>query len=389
MMSSRQFADRYRSMAGPQQAAAGPPPLQDEWPLPPGGEVILDGAGPVAMFDRLYSGHEIQRARELIGGSGHGRPEAQVYIDTETTGLSGGTGTYAFLVGLGWFEASGFRVRQYFMRHPGEEPALLSRVSHHIDQFDGIVTFNGRAFDLPLIETRFRMHRRDFVAPQDHLDLLHPARSVWKHRLASCSLGSLERAILGVVRENDAPGWLIPSIYFAYLRDRDTRDLIPVIEHNRFDIVSLARLTGIVEAHLAGLPIDAHPSDRLAAHLARMRRGNAVQIEELLENWHHPEAPSALRLMILTELTVQMKRAGRLEDMVDPLSEALHDQHRDIRMYAAEELAKYHEHTRRDFPAALRISVHARDAAALARDSTRFAAFDHRVQRLERKVRQL
>src|SRR5690606_2701216 len=107
--------------------------------------------------------------------------------------------------------------------------------------------------------------------PGDHLDLLPQARAIWKHRLPSCSLGTLEQYILGETRMVDAPGWLIPSIYFAYLRERSTRDLIPVIEHNRADIGSLARLTAIVSGHLAGHLEPDHPVDRLAAALARLR----------------------------------------------------------------------------------------------------------------------
>ncbi|MEZ4522811.1 MAG: ribonuclease H-like domain-containing protein [Thermomicrobiales bacterium] len=235
-MSSRSFADRYRAIARPQVETRTEPTPEPDWPVPEGG-VVLDGEiGSTIMFDRLYRGFEIETARELIARAERLPAEARIYIDTETTGLSGGTGTYAFLIGLGWFEPSGFRVRQYFMRHPGEEIALLGYVARHINEFDGLTTFNGRSFDMPLIETRFRMHRLEYAAPGDHLDLLHPARSIWKHRLESCSLGTLEQEILGVVRESDAPGWLIPSIYFNYLRTRAVHDLGPVIEHNRHDI---------------------------------------------------------------------------------------------------------------------------------------------------------
>lgn len=386
MMSSRSFADRYRSLAGPAAAPARPEPAVDEWPLPPGGTVVRDAAGAVAMFDRLYAGEEIERARELIASASRAPAEARIYIDTETTGLAGGTGTYAFLVGLGWFEASGFRVRQYFMRHPGEEPALLAQIARLIHEFDAIATFNGRTFDMPLIETRFRMHRQEFACPEDHLDLLHPARAIWRHRLESCSLGTLERAVLGVVRESDAPGWLIPSIYFNYLRQRATRDLIPVIEHNRHDIVSLARLAGIVGAHLAGIPIDAHPADRLAAGLARLRQGQREAVRELLDGWQDERVPDGLRLAALREATTLMKRAGQVAEIAPTLAGALRDRDRQIRLFAAEELAKYYEHARRDYLAALEISLRARDAARLAGDRKAMSAFAHRIARLEGKI---
>jgi hypothetical protein len=273
------------------------------------------------------------------------------------------------------------------MRHPGEEVALLAQVALEIEPFDGLATFNGRTFDIPLIETRFRMHRHAFAAPADHLDLLHPARSIWKHRLESCSLGSLERAILGVVRESDAPGWLIPSIYFAYLRDRSTRDLGPVIEHNRADIVSLARLSGVVGAYLSGLETASHPADRLAALLARLQRGDRSAASDLLAQWSTPEAPAPLRLRALREVTAHYKRAGNIEEAVEPLALALRDTDRQIRLFAAEELSKYLEHVRRDYEGALALSRRAAEAAALARDRRATATFAHRVRRLEGKVK--
>ena len=385
-MSSRSFAERYRALnQSPATAEARPTPEPD-WPLPTGGRLIEGRVGTVGLFERLYHGPEIQAARRLIEQSDALPVEARVYVDTETTGLAGGTGTYAFLIGLGWFEPAGFRVCQYFMRHPGEELALLGYVAEHLNQFDGLTTFNGRTFDMPLVETRFRMHRLDYSSPDDHLDLLHPARAIWKHRLESCSLGTLEHHILGVVRESDAPGWLIPSIYFNYLRTRAVNDLTPVIEHNRFDIVSLARLTGIVGAHLAGLDVESHAADRLAALLHRLRRGEAEIAATLLVESGQSGIPAPLRLAALRDATAHVKRDGGIELAVPTLETALLDPSRDIRLFAAEELAKYHEHVRKDYETALTIALKARDSALLARDPKSLAAFTHRVNRLEGKV---
>jgi len=385
-MSSRSFAERYRALnQSPATAEARPTPEPD-WPLPTGGRLIEGRVGTVGLFERLYHGPEIQAARRLIEQSDALPVEARVYVDTETTGLAGGTGTYAFLIGLGWFEPAGFRVCQYFMRHPGEELALLGYVAEHLNQFDGLTTFNGRTFDMPLVETRFRMHRLDYSSPDDHLDLLHPARAIWKHRLESCSLGTLEHHILGVVRESDAPGWLIPSIYFNYLRTRAVNDLTPVIEHNRFDIVSLARLTGIVGAHLAGLDVESHAADRLAALLHRLRRGEAEIAATLLVESGQSGIPAPLRLAALRDATAHVKRDGGIELAVPTLETALLDPSRDIRLFAAEELAKYHEHVRKDYETALAIALKARDSALLARDPKSLAAFTHRVNRLEGKV---
>jgi len=166
-----------------------------------------------------------------------------VFVDLETTGLAGGTGTYAFLVGIGYFQGMRFVVRQYFMEDYDGEEALLHALAEALEPFRGVVSFNGKSFDLPLLETRFQMARRPFpLRDLPHLDLLFPARRLWKDRLESCALSSLEAAILGVEREVDVPGWAIPGIYFDYLRSGDARPLAPVFEHNRHDLLSLATL---------------------------------------------------------------------------------------------------------------------------------------------------
>ena len=185
-----------------------------------------------------------------------------LYLDTETTGLAGGTGTYVFLVGAGFFDGDTFEVRQYFMRDLDEEPALLAAVGGLLGQFDGVVTYNGGGFDLPLLETRFVLARRRFPADVFHLDLLGSARRLWSTRLADCRLGTLERHVLGFTREDDLPGALIPSAYFDYLRRKQPGALPRIFEHNRHDILSLAALTGWVTGAVARAPVpDLHPEE--------------------------------------------------------------------------------------------------------------------------------
>jgi uncharacterized protein YprB with RNaseH-like and TPR domain len=156
----------------------------------------------------------------LSGGTIPSCPPARwAFLDTETTGLAGGTGTCAFLIGVGSIEPAGFRLRQFFMRDYGEEPSMLSRLAEHLAQFDVLVTYNGKAFDQPLLETRFRMCRGGGAPPDpfgrmEHLDLLFGARRLWKLRLESCRLVDLENRILGVEREGDLPGEMIPYCYF-------------------------------------------------------------------------------------------------------------------------------------------------------------------------------
>lgn len=170
-------------------------------------------------------------------------PEDVLFLDTETTGLSGGVGTIAFQVGLGYFAPAGFVVEQFLMRDYPDEEAMLDLLAARMKRFSVLCTFNGKTFDVPLLKTRFLMHRiRDDGIPICHADVLFPARRLWKLRLKQCNLGTLETALLGVEREDDLPGALVPQTYFQYLKDRNFTPLVGILDHNRQDIVSLAQL---------------------------------------------------------------------------------------------------------------------------------------------------
>ena len=180
----------------------------------------------------------------LVPGS---NPSRWAFLDTETTGLATGSGTYAFLVGVGRITPEGFRVRQFFMRDFAEEASLLHALDEHLAQFDVLITYNGKTYDQPLLETRFiMMRRKPPFARLAHMDLLFGARRLWKLRLESCRLIELENQVLGVEREGDLPGEMIPYVYFEFLRTRQAYRLVPIFHHNAMDILSLACLTGIV-----------------------------------------------------------------------------------------------------------------------------------------------
>ncbi|MEW6367425.1 MAG: ribonuclease H-like domain-containing protein [Acidobacteriota bacterium] len=180
-------------------------------------------------------------------------PSRVAYFDLETTGLSPGSSNYAFMVGLGYFEGEEFRVRQHFMREFSDEIDILDNVEAFAARFDAVVTFNGRAFDLPLFEGRNVLaRRRTRLSLLPHLDLLYPARQIWRERLESCSLKSLEYDLLGVERHGDIPGAEIPNVYFRYLRTRNPYWISRVFHHNRLDIVSLMCLTVVCHDLVAG-----------------------------------------------------------------------------------------------------------------------------------------
>ncbi len=173
-----------------------------------------------------------------------GDPEQWLFLDTETTGLAGGSGTYAFLVGIAWWEGGGLEIEQFFMREYSEERALLFALRERIVEHPVVVTFNGKSFDWPLLETRYRMSRKISVPNlRAHLDFLHPARNLWRLRLGSVRLSELERHVLGWDRGGDVLSGLIPQIYFDYLRGGPPERLVPVLNHNQMDLRGLAALS--------------------------------------------------------------------------------------------------------------------------------------------------
>ncbi|MBQ6232540.1 MAG: ribonuclease H-like domain-containing protein [Clostridia bacterium] len=181
--------------------------------------------------------------------------ESLLFLDTETTGLSGGAGTIAFLTGLGWFEGNEFVVEQDLMRDYPEEGAMLDRVQELVERSQMLVTFNGRTFDLPLLESRYTMNgRRVALTRRQHLDLLHPARAVFKLRLRHCRLSNLEEAVLGIAREDDMPGSEIPKAWFDYLKTGDFTLIEQILDHNAQDIRSMPLILGrLMEMYRAPL----------------------------------------------------------------------------------------------------------------------------------------
>lgn len=166
-----------------------------------------------------------------------------LFLDTETTGLSGGTGTVAFLIGVGFFEEDAFVLRQYYMRDYDEEPAMLQGLNELMSRFKGLVTFNGKGFDWNLISTRYTFNRIKISLKNPiHMDLLYPSRRIWKLKFESCRLSNLEEKVLGEFRVDDVPGALIPGIYFNYLENRDASEIKKVILHNKLDILSMVSL---------------------------------------------------------------------------------------------------------------------------------------------------
>src|SRR5713226_1773605 len=359
------------------------------------GNVVETAGGAHFETEKLYEKHrrhgsmDISTLIELPGDlldslSGgtilRSHPRRWAFLDTETTGLAGGAGTYAFLVGVGSIDEEGFRVRQFFMRDFGDEPSLLAALTEHLARFDVLITYNGKAYDQPLLETRYRMARaHPPFARMAHLDLLHGARRLWKLRLDSCRLVDLENQILGLEREGDLPGEMIPYYYFQYLRTQQAFQLVPIFHHNVMDIVSLACLTAVVPFAFRS-PGDAalrHGADLvgLARWLAQSERyDEAVRLFR-----------RAVDLGLRDDLLFKtLWEIGRLEKKLERHEAAL-AVYTDLaaarnpyRAPAFEELAKYYERRERNYGMALEMT-----RSALAIEDT--APARRREARLKRK----
>ena len=317
--------------------------------------------------------------------SSESAPKRLLYLDTETTGLAGGTGTYAFLVGAGFFDGDRFVLAQYFMRDLDEEPALISAMAALLADFDGVVTYNGRGFDLPLLETRFILSRRPWPQHLSHLDLLPPARRLWSSRLPDCRLGTIEARVLGLERVDDVPGALIPSLYFHYLRSRRAEALQPVFEHNRLDVLSLVTLTGWVARALADPEgLDLAPEEYVGLgrlwESADEERGARCYQAALSRGIGSPQ-----RERLLLRLGRRAKREGRWSEALGFWNEAIASASGfDPRPW--EEIAKHYEHWRRDLTAAHRVAAQVLALAERedAPEEVR-AALAHRLSRLARR----
>jgi uncharacterized protein YprB with RNaseH-like and TPR domain len=282
------------------------------------------------------------------------------FIDTETTGLAGGAGTLAFLIGVGVFEDDAFVVRQLFLRDPSEEMAALIALEGLLARRAGWVTFNGRAFDVPLLETRYTLNRRRApFAGRPHFDLLNPARWLYRGRLASCALSSLEANVLGVPRTtDDVPGALIPWMYVQFLRSGDATEMRRVIYHNAMDILSMVTLA----AHL----LDVFDHDRVEAEAEGAR---SPEDWLRLAHWHEAdqrllEAEAAYRRALTGRLSLEdraaaleklgflLKRTGRRAEAV-PLWEQWASFTVDEALPCVE-LSKYYEWKAQDTALALR-----------------------------------
>lgn len=384
-----------------------------------GGRPVETTFGPCLVIDRRYESDRFHGSVRIgdcdiedraalgivdpsLAGLSDG-PRRTIFIDLETTGLSGGAGTVAFLVGCGYFDLGAFQVRQFLLTSYAAERALLAAVAEFFDGADLIVTYNGKTFDVPMMETRWLFHRiRMPLEGVAHCDMLHPARRLWKARGSGpkpgtgadeggCRLTTLERTLFDVARVGDVPGLEIPRRFFRFLRSGDPRPLGPVLEHNRLDLVSLAA----VMARAMRLAQEGHPScvdcgEALALGRVYEYAGAGDRSEGCYRR--AAESPAIeTRAEALYRLGLRCRRERRYAEAAGIWSEVIriiepvrrrHAALEELRRCAAEALAVHHEHRERDFRGARDLALFAlEDANPRRADGVR-----HRLARLDRKI---
>jgi uncharacterized protein YprB with RNaseH-like and TPR domain len=308
-----------------------------------------------------------------------------LFLDTETTGLTGGTGTFVFMVGLGFFEGDGFLVQQFFMRDYSEERASLSLINELLKSFQFLVTFNGRQYDIPLLETRFILSRiASKIREMPNFDLLYPSRKIWKGAYDNCRLITLETQLLGMERADDVPSEWIPYLYFDYIQTGDAQKIYPVFYHNQMDILTMVALAGRI--HLVYHDPQVARPRKGVEHLALGRlfwehgypEKAILCFEIALARCEEDLAWSAMRW-----LSMAFKKTGQGEKARSLLEEMLTWPYKeDLSPYV--ELAKYHEHRLKDFEGAI-VYVDQALEQIPAHQEKEIEVLRHRRHRLEQK----
>lgn len=326
----------------------------------------------IRAIDPLFSGKSWEISRVL-------------FLDTETTGLSGGTGTVAFEIGIGFIEQRGMVIRQYIMRDYSEEAAMLTEIASLLQRFDTVVTFNGKSFDLPLLESRFVMNRiRIQITQMPHLDLLHAARRVYKLRLKRCNLASLEEAVLGQQRDDDLPGAQVPQRYFDYIKTREFSLLEDVLRHNLDDVKSLAALTGHLCTVFRMPEAVIHDEDLFGIGRTLMRSGHVQKARTCFRMLGRGSMAAQAQLHLAASHKKEKEWMPVVSTCQDMISCGLGG------VWPYIELSKYYEHIAKDNARALRYAnsalIYALNTLSLRdEDENHLDAIRRRIERLKKK----
>src|SRR5450759_4944302 len=397
-----------------------------------GGHVVTNSFGRALIVDRRYEADRLHGTRrvgdcEVADGDtlrlldptlapraageatrqdDDGPGSRTLFVDLETTGLSGGAGTVAVLVGCGWFDMDAFQVRQFVLTSYAKERALLSAVADCFGATSLLVTYNGKTFDVPMMETRWMFHRMPLpLESVRHFDMLHPARRLWRSREdeGGCRLGNLERVLCDVTRVGDVPGMDSPGRYFTFLRTGDARPLEPVLEHNRLDLISLAA----VVAHAVQLLEEGSARCRDGAEALALGKvyERAGCVDSAIASYERAAGDLSAHIDVVVEslyrLGLRLRRDRRFAEAaavwrrildVKPGRTSLRHGYggqagrrgtllAPLRQFAVEALAIHHEHRERDYEGAKELTMRLLEDADEKADATR-----HRLARLEKKI---
>jgi uncharacterized protein YprB with RNaseH-like and TPR domain len=359
----------------------GPVFVRDDWFAPEHEHGSVPLAAPLAAPAEAIA-HLVALAAKAQTPESAPHPSRLAFFDIETTGL-GGSGTYVVLAGLGTFEPDGYRLRQYFLADVAHERAMLTLLADDLARFEGLVTYNGKAFDVPVLESRLAMARVSTpCSALAHIDLLHAVRRLFGHRMLACRLAEAERRLLHVERPDDIPGALIPALYFEYVRGQRISPLRPVFRHNADDVLSMVGVLARVAGLLGGGPLD--PEDAVSVARWWERAGDPERAMLLYREalpWLEGEADwpwAAARHARLCRRAGLRDEAARLWAQLWDAGDAA----------AGLELAKHYEHYARDFAAAeaITLAVMEQDARRTAGSGCDDDALELRLARIRAKA---
>ncbi len=313
-------------------------------------------------------------------------PDKFLFIDTETTGLTGGTGTIAFMIGIGWLDDQQFHIHQYFITQLSHEEGMLELLKEVLSRFTVLISYNGKAYDLPLLNTRFLLNRMPAIPDEMiHLDLLHYNRSLWRYSMENCQLKTIERDLLGLTRNGDIPGELIPSTYFNYLNSGLCDAIESIFFHNRFDVITmLANLILILDAYRNQLP-EKNPLDDYAKGRIFRRKKDFQRSIRHYKNALQARLSPSRRLKTMLELAALYKRDRQWEKALPLWKAALADSF-PFALKPYLELAKYYEHHHKDYHLALKFAERAVKTLPPYRDKE-LQQLEKRIARLQQKIK--
>lgn len=365
-------------------------------------EEVENEYGSFLRLRKIYPSHalhgryalgELFRVAEglrLLSPSYGGEMEDWLFFDTETTGLSAGAGNFPFLVGAAFFHQKRLVVDQYFLRDPSEEAAMLAELERLMAAHPHLVSYNGKSFDWPLLKNRWVLYRMNpKMEPKSHLDLLYPARSLWRGILSSLRLGEVEAERLGIRRVDDLPGQYAPIYYMNYLAEGNPAFLKGIFRHNRWDLLTLISLLiylgKLIQQEESFLLLEEEELFRLGQWFDRIHLPHLAEaaFSDLLER------PAAKRTPFLHAVAIYYKKKGAYEKAVSIWKESISTRAASYSLEPYIELAKYYEHQEKDYETALLLTEEAYAKTLSRRALLRGVEGEGAIRDLQKRISRL